>query len=114
MSDAQERLIQEALSAGLITPEQVEEARAIQKTVAEIGITQSLAEILVKKEHLTEQQVRTLQREIDQKRIGKYEILEKIGEGGIGAVYKVRHRLLEEVRVIKVLRPEAASKEDLR
>ncbi len=45
---------------------------------------------------------------------GKYEILEKIGEGGIGAVYKVRHRLLEEVRVIKVLRPQAASKEDLR
>ena len=45
---------------------------------------------------------------------GKYKVLEKIGEGGIGAVYKVRHRLLEEVRVIKVLRPEAASKEDLR
>ena len=45
---------------------------------------------------------------------GKYEILEKIGEGGIGAVYKVRHRLLEEIRVIKVLRPEAAAKQDLR
>ena len=44
---------------------------------------------------------------------GKYEILDKIGEGGMGSVYKVRHRLLEEVRVIKVLRPHAAEMEDL-
>ena len=36
---------------------------------------------------------------------GKYEILEKIREGGMGAVYKVRHRLLDELRVIKVIRP---------
>ncbi len=34
----------------------------------------------------------------------KYEILEKIGQGGMGAVYKVRHRLLDEPRVIKVIR----------
>jgi serine/threonine protein kinase len=36
---------------------------------------------------------------------GKYEILQKIREGGMGAVYKVRHRLLDEVRVIKLMRP---------
>lgn len=36
---------------------------------------------------------------------GKYEVLEKLHEGGMGAVYKVRHRLLDEVRVIKVMRP---------
>jgi TonB family protein len=36
---------------------------------------------------------------------GKYEILGKIREGGMGAVYKVRHRLLHEVRVIKIIRP---------
>jgi len=35
---------------------------------------------------------------------GKYEILEKLREGGMGAVYKVRHRLLEEIRVIKLIR----------
>jgi serine/threonine-protein kinase len=35
---------------------------------------------------------------------GKYEILEKLREGGMGAVYKVRHRLLDEVRVIKLIR----------
>ncbi|HBL31814.1 MAG TPA: hypothetical protein DD490_33750 [Acidobacteria bacterium] len=34
----------------------------------------------------------------------KYQILEKLGQGGMGAVYKVRHRLLDELRVIKVIR----------
>ena len=34
---------------------------------------------------------------------GKYEILEKLHEGGMGAVYKVRHRLLGETRVVKTL-----------
>ena len=34
----------------------------------------------------------------------KYDVLSKIREGGMGAVYKVRHRLLEEIRVVKVMR----------
>ncbi|MFL6197177.1 MAG: TonB family protein [Thermoanaerobaculia bacterium] len=38
---------------------------------------------------------------------GKYEILGKIREGGMGAIYKVRHRLLDEVRVVKVIRSQA-------
>ena len=45
---------------------------------------------------------------------GKYEILEKIREGGMGAIYKVRHRLLEEVRVIKLMRPQLAQDEELK
>lgn len=44
----------------------------------------------------------------------KYEVLAKIREGGMGAVYKVRHRLLNEIRVIKVMRPQAARHADLR
>lgn len=36
---------------------------------------------------------------------GKYEILDKIREGGMGAIYRVRHRLLDEIRVVKVMRP---------
>jgi serine/threonine-protein kinase len=45
---------------------------------------------------------------------GKYEILEKMREGGMGAVYKVRHRLLDEIRVIKMMRPHLARDEVLR
>jgi len=45
---------------------------------------------------------------------GKYEILGKLREGGMGAIYKVRHRLLEEVCVIKVMRPHLIGDEELR
>ena len=38
---------------------------------------------------------------------GTYEVLEKLREGGMGAVYRVRHLLLDELRVIKVLRTAA-------
>jgi serine/threonine protein kinase len=45
---------------------------------------------------------------------GKYEILEKLSEGGMGAIYKVRHRLLDAVRVIKVMQPQHEQDEALR
>ncbi|HYI13567.1 MAG TPA: serine/threonine-protein kinase [Thermoanaerobaculia bacterium] len=32
-----------------------------------------------------------------------YEVLSKMGEGGMGAVYKVRHRFFDEIRVIKIM-----------
>jgi serine/threonine-protein kinase len=45
---------------------------------------------------------------------GKYEVIAKIREGGMGAIYKVRHRLLNELRVIKVMRPEVAQSSEQR
>lgn len=43
---------------------------------------------------------------------GKYEILEKLREGGMGAIYRVRHRLLDEIRVVKVIRSAVAGHPD--
>jgi serine/threonine-protein kinase len=45
---------------------------------------------------------------------GKYEILEKIREGGMGAIYKVRHRLLDEIRVIKLMRQQLVEDAELK
>ncbi len=36
----------------------------------------------------------------------KYEVLAKMGEGGMGEIYQVRHLLLDEVRVIKTIRAQ--------
>ena len=37
---------------------------------------------------------------------GRYELIEKIGEGGMAVVYKAKDRLLSRYVAIKILRPE--------
>ena len=37
---------------------------------------------------------------------GRYELIEKIGEGGMAVVYKGKDRLLNRYVAIKILRPE--------
>jgi serine/threonine-protein kinase len=44
---------------------------------------------------------------------GRYEIVEVLGEGGMGTVYRVRHRTLERALALKALRRDLASDRDL-
>lgn len=43
-----------------------------------------------------------------------YEVLAKMGEGGMGSVYKVRHRFFDEIRVIKVMQADLAAVPELK
>jgi serine/threonine-protein kinase len=44
--------------------------------------------------------------------VGQYVVLDKIGEGGMGQVYKARHRRLDRIDALKIIRPDLVAEPD--
>ncbi len=109
----------QVVAAGICQRAEVEECLTHQHQAEQGGVNASrLAEILIERGYLTRSQFERMARpETDGKappgssRIGQYELLLKIGEGGMGAVYKARDTRNDQVVALKVLPRSKASDE---
>src|SRR5262245_10892474 len=52
------------------------------------------------------------ERQFEQLVIGSYQVLDRLGAGGMGTVFKARHRRMKRVVALKVLSPEVARSGD--
>lgn len=110
------RLGQLAVAQGLAQPLEIEECLADQHEMEQSGKYCQLGEILVEREFVTRSQLERLlsmQQEAVQKvtRIGHYELIRKVGEGGMGAVYQAKDTLTNETVALKVL-PRSKAKDN--
>jgi serine/threonine-protein kinase len=105
----EERLAHALVSRGLLTREEVQQCRPL--TPAEAG-TRLLLSRLVRSGFLTSNQARRAAQELDAllgQQIPGYQLLEKLGQGSMGTVYKARQLSMNRLVAIKVLHPRLSA-----
>lgn len=103
-----------AIRLGFITQTQLDEAMKVQAASAKAGLRKRLGEILIKKGYLTTEQFQKVLKgqTLGKKRIGDYELLSKLGEGGMGAVFKARQVFADRIIALKILSPKMAKNKE--
>ncbi|HEV3121295.1 MAG TPA: serine/threonine-protein kinase [Isosphaeraceae bacterium] len=98
--------------SGVLTDKQFDELRANVLSGDYPNDSHMLADRLVKEKLLTEYQVhRFLSNKSHGLTVGRYVILDRVGSGSMGRVYKATHRLMGRVVAIKIIAPEIVTNE---
>src|SRR5437773_1493879 len=101
----EDRLAHALISRGLITTEELEECKAVAESGAE-----ALLEKLVKAGYLTATQATRIlhERSLGQQ-IPGYKLLDKLGQGAMGTVFKARQLSMNRLVAVKVLSQRLAA-----
>ncbi len=105
-----------ALKLGYVSKEQLRKALAIQKKLEKQGKNPPrIGEILVQKGFMSEEEAQSVFRLQGIKgghtNIEGYEILEKIGQGSMGNVYRAKQLSMDRTVALKILSPDLAKDE---
>ncbi len=98
------RLVEVLHQSALLPPEQCAQLAELQQSWPE---TRGLARALIERGWLTPFQMEYLLLDgVQQLTVGPYQLIDVIGEGAMGKVYKARHRKHGHLVALKVLRPD--------
>ncbi len=109
----EERLAHALVSRGLVSRDEVQRCRT---SAGKEGGPDALLARLVKAGFLTANQGQRAKQELStllHQQIPGYELLEKLGQGSMGTVYKARQLSMDRLVAIKILHPRLAAKHDL-
>ncbi len=103
-----------AIAKRFITLAQFQECQEIQKKIAELGVKKSITAILQEKKYITEKQIESLQRADARrsKELGDYQLISKLGQGGMGVVYKAYQQRMNRTIALKILHPRLAKNDE--
>jgi serine/threonine-protein kinase len=117
MPSTAKQILERAITKGFLTNEQALEVGKLRHARKNRdGVAPPVEELAVEKGYLTAEQAKSLRTEQEgfevSREIAGYRLIEKVGAGTMGTVYKAKQLSLDRVVAIKILSPHLARQED--